>query len=164
MNAITLSKGDYHDEGAYAEVFKVGKIAIKCPFRTEADVAEEFEIQQGLFQEGIKVPEPYEIVEARLPKRTVQAIAMELIPGANARDLISRKLPFQELISREVISSLDELALINPSLIKSLYRTEISKAFSKGFISPASETGLYNAVYSLKNELYLVDFTDWIRV
>lgn len=127
-------------QGLYAEVFRIGEDVLKCPFMLNYStypIREEFEMQKQLFVTGIKVPEPYEIIEVQLRNRTVEAIRMKFIDGINAEKVRKRR--------RE--------------RVEKLYYQELNKAISKGFL-PYDED-LHNAIYLRNNEICLIDFDNW---
>lgn len=129
--------------GFHAEVFRIGSEAIKCPYRSNREnysIREEFEMQKQLFAVGIKVPEPYEILEVQLKNRTVKAMRMEFIEGKNIEKL-----------------RMDQ----NKIIAEKLYYQELDRAIALGF--QPYDVDLCNAVYSKNRGVYLIDFDGWRR-
>lgn len=141
MRKINLTWDNFHDAGSQSEVYRHGNFAIKCPYdkAVESRINHEFEIQSRLFENGVSVPQPYEILTAVLSDRTVRAIKMKFISGKRASKVDWAKAREEELVRR--------------------FYEELNKARNLGF-NP-QDTDLANAIYSTDNKLYLIDFEFW---
>lgn len=124
-----------------AEVFKLdNRRVLKVPkYLTRFDeIGQQFYIQQQLFNGGIRVPEPLEIIFVKDRGLEKRSMIMEFIEG----------------------KSINDLGIIRKIIAKELYRAELEKAVLLGFIPQDSED-LQNAIYSKRNGMYLIDFEGW---
>lgn len=138
---VELKKLELIGQGSSAEVFKLdNKRVLKVPkYQTRFDeIGQQFYIQQQLFNRGIKVPEPLEIITIKDRGLEKRSMTMEFING----------------------KSIPDLGIIKRILAKELYTMELERAFSLGFI-PQDHESLQNTIYSQKKGLYLIDFEGW---
>lgn len=128
--------------GAAAEVFKLdNKRVIKVPryIPKFEGIEQEFYIQQQLFNQGIKVPEPLELLIIHDRGLEKNSMIMEYIDG---------KYPTKTIIPIE-----------KKVILQKIYEREIRKCQKLGF--KTFDEGLFNSVYSEKRGLFLIDFEGW---
>lgn len=146
MTAVNLHEWERYRFGYHGRIFKKEDKIIKTIHKSmypfveklrERALSREFEIQRQLFEQEIRVPEPYELVETIFEERKNKGILMKFIPGK-----IGLHFPWHEQMA-----------------IARIQRLEIDKCRQMGF-KPFDES-LYNCIYSEEKGLYLVDFAEW---
>lgn len=146
MTKINLNEWERYKAGYHGRIFKKEDKIIKTIHKSrytfveklrERTLSREFEIQNKLFEQEIRVAEPYEFVETIFEGRKNRGILMKFIPGR-----IGLHLPWHEQMA-----------------IAKIQRLEIDKCRQKGF--EPWDYSLYNCIYSEENELYLIDFAEW---
>ena len=142
---IDLSNCVCHGDGCGARLYRFEDKIIKVPkFAYAGHLTDEFKIQKQLFDEGIRVAKPYDLVEVlnNFPDfelKQNRGILMEFIDGPTLYDLNEELRDFACRI----------------------YEDELSKCAGLGF--KTIDTGSHNAIYHPENGVYLIDFELWSR-
>jgi hypothetical protein len=143
---IDLSDCIVHKPSCGSKLYRFEDKIIKIPKLSYCgDIEEEFEMHKQLFNEGIRVAKPYDLVEllntvndVRLRQKSI-GLLMQFIPGPLIQDL-----PYELRVKAA-----------------KEYEKELKKCEKLGF--EIFDPGYHNGIYNPKNGVYLTDFERWGR-